>query len=111
SCSNVHLDAVEHDDSIVFMHHVKPGPASRSYGLQVAALAGVPRDMIELAKDKLVQLEQGKTEVPASPVVASSLSPSAVEMSLAEIDPDNLSPKEALECLYRLKELTGKKNR
>ena len=42
SCNNVHLDAVEHDDSIVFMHHVKPGPASRSYGLQVAALAGVP---------------------------------------------------------------------
>ncbi|NNF95507.1 MAG: DNA mismatch repair protein MutS, partial [Halobacteria archaeon] len=110
SCSNVHLDAVEHDDSIVFMHHVKPGPASRSYGLQVAALAGVPRNMIELAKSKLIELEQGKTDSPAPTVNASSPSPSAVEMSLAEIDPDNLSPKEALEWLYRLKELIRKKN-
>lgn len=110
SCRNVHLDAVEHDDSIVFMHHVKPGPASRSYGLQVAALAGVPRDMIELAKSKLIQLEQGKAEVPVATVDTPSLSPSAVENSLADIEPDNLSPKEALECLYQLKELLRKKN-
>jgi len=109
SCSNVHLDAVEHDDSIVFMHHVKPGPANRSYGLQVAALAGVPRDMIELAKSKLIQLEQGKAEAPASTVAEPSLSSSAVEMSLADIDPDSLSPKEALEYVYRLKELIAKK--
>ena len=110
SCRNVHLDAVEHDDSIVFMHHVKPGPASRSYGLQVAALAGVPRDMIELAKSKLIQLEQGKAEVPVTTVDTPSLPPSAIENSLADIEPDNLSPKEALECLYQLKELLRKKN-
>jgi DNA mismatch repair protein MutS len=110
SCRNVHLDAVEHDDSIVFMHHVKPGPASRSYGLQVAALAGVPRDMIELAKSKLIQLEQGKAEAPASTAAEPSLSSSsAVEMSLADIDPDSLSPKEALEYVYRLKELIAQK--
>ncbi len=110
SCRNVHLDAVEHDDNIVFMHQVKPGPASRSYGLQVAALAGVPRDMIELAKSKLMQLEQGKTG-PATPTVGeTSQSPSALEESLADIEPDNLSPREALECLYQLKELLRKKN-
>ena len=110
SCVNVHLDAVEHDDSIVFMHHVKPGPASRSYGLQVAALAGVPRNMIELAKHKLLQLEQGKTEVPATTVETPDVSPSAVEQVLADIDPDNLSPKDALEYLYQLKEILAKKN-
>jgi DNA mismatch repair protein MutS len=110
SCVNVHLDAVEHDDSIVFMHHVKPGPASRSYGLQVAALAGVPRDMIELAKRKLLQLEQGKSEIPAATVETPGVSPSALEQALAEIDPDSLSPRDALEYLYQLKEILAKQN-
>ena len=110
SCSNVHLDAMEHDDSIVFMHHVKAGPASRSYGLQVAALAGVPREMIELAKCKLTQLEQGNNDRAIPAVDESSLPPSAVEKSLADIDPDSLSPRDALQCLYQLKELLPKKN-
>ena len=108
SCRNVHLDAVEHNDSIVFMHHVKPGPASRSYGLQVAALAGVPRDMIALANSKLIQLEQGKTDLASTTADKSTPPPSSVEKSLADIDPDNLSPKQALEYLYQLKKLLGK---
>jgi DNA mismatch repair protein MutS len=110
NCSNVHLDAVEHDDSIVFMHQVKPGPASRSYGLQVAALAGVPRDMIDLAKSKLIQLEQGKPEVAARKIDEPSLPLSTVGKLLADIDPDSLSPKQALEYLYQLKEALHKKN-
>ena len=66
--------------------------------------------MIELAKSKLIQLEQGKAEVPITTVDTPGLSPSAVENSLANIQPDNLSPKQALECLYQLKELLRKKN-
>ncbi|EEV24847.1 DNA mismatch repair protein MutS [Actinobacillus minor 202] len=121
--ANVHLDAREHNDTIVFMHSVQEGAASKSYGLAVAALAGVPKAVIQLAKQRLAHLEtiseqtkvgaenpqadllfsgdlQNSTEIP--PLVAVE---SEVEKALAEVDPDELTPKQALEVLYRLKGL------
>lgn len=109
---NVHLDAVEHDDSIVFMHAVKEGPANQSYGLQVAALAGVPRGVIDAAKQRLYQLENtaantpppGKTAPEPQLGLFEAQSHPATEQ-LREIDPDDLTPRQALEALYRLKQL------
>lgn len=113
--SNLHLDAVEHDDTIRFMHTVEPGAASKSYGLQVAQLAGVPKAVIGAAKLRLKQLEQSakasgspgnntQTEIAAT---QQSLfvqpEPSAVELALAGIDPDDLTPKQALALIYELK--------
>lgn len=112
--ANVHLDAVEHGDSIAFMHAVQEGAASKSYGLAVAGLAGVPKSVIKNARAKLTQLEQLSLngEKPSqSPAVdiANQLSlipePSEVEQALANIDPDDLTPRQALEELYRLKKL------
>lgn len=112
--ANVHLDAVEHGDSIAFMHAVQEGAASKSYGLAVAGLAGVPKSVIKNARAKLTQLEQLSLngERPSqSPAVdiANQLSlipePSEVEQALANIDPDDLTPRQALEELYRLKKL------
>ncbi|OIQ22625.1 DNA mismatch repair protein MutS [uncultured Vibrio sp.] len=111
--ANVHLDAVEHGDSIAFMHAVQEGAASKSYGLAVAGLAGVPKSVIKNARNKLTQLEQlGNTveQAKSSAVdVANQLSlipePSEVESALAGIDPDDLTPRQALEALYRLKKM------
>ncbi len=111
--ANVHLDAVEHGDSIAFMHAVQEGAASKSYGLAVAGLAGVPKAVIKNARQKLTQLEQiGQNPTRAeSPQVdiANQLSlipePSEVEEALAQINPDDLTPRQALEELYRLKQL------
>ncbi|RTZ14361.1 DNA mismatch repair protein MutS [Vibrio aquaticus] len=112
--ANVHLDAVEHGDSIAFMHAVQEGAASKSYGLAVAGLAGVPKSVIKNARAKLTQLEQiGQSETsptPSSAVdIANQLSlipePSEVEEALSNIDPDDLTPRQALEELYRLKKL------
>ncbi|WP_162063464.1 DNA mismatch repair protein MutS [Vibrio taketomensis] len=113
--ANVHLDAVEHGDSIAFMHAVQEGAASKSYGLAVAGLAGVPKAVIKQARAKLSQLEllSHATDVtaPRSSAVdiANQLSlipePSEVEEALANIDPDDLTPRQALEELYRLKKL------
>lgn len=111
--ANVHLDAVEHGDSIAFMHAVQEGAASKSYGLAVAGLAGVPKAVIKNARQKLTQLEQlGQKPAKAdSPQVdiANQLSlipePSEVEEALAQINPDDLTPRQALEELYRLKQL------
>ncbi|MFB9215576.1 DNA mismatch repair protein MutS [Vibrio sinaloensis] len=112
--ANVHLDAVEHGDSIAFMHAVQEGAASKSYGLAVAGLAGVPKSVIKNARAKLTQLELiGQNESPSAsgPAVdiANQLSlipePSEVEEALANIDPDDLTPRQALEELYRLKKL------
>ena len=110
--ANVHLDAVEHKDKIVFLHAVEDGPASQSYGIQVAQLAGVPAVVVRAAKKHLAKLEeeaashspQGdlfaantkKPEAPAHPALE----------ALREADPDALSPKEALDLLYRLKGLS-----
>ncbi|MDQ2108103.1 MULTISPECIES: DNA mismatch repair protein MutS [Vibrio] len=108
--ANVHLDAVEHGENIAFMHAVQEGAASKSYGLAVASLAGVPKAVITNAKNKLAQLEQQRetTKKPsASLAITDQMSlipePSEVEQLLAGIDPDELTPRQALEALYRLK--------
>ncbi|UGB37301.1 DNA mismatch repair protein MutS [Frateuria soli] len=119
SIANVHLDAVEHHhkergDQLVFMHAVKEGPANRSFGLQVAALAGLPKSVIADAHRTLAELERGTHGHPAAaappPAASPQLGlfaeqPSAVEQALKDIDPDAMSPREALEALYRLKTL------
>jgi len=110
--ANVHLDAVEHKDSIVFLHAVEEGPASQSYGLQVAALAGVPKAVIRQAKRYLQLLEdaslardnQGDLFMNATPAVAEPATDPLRE-ALSQANPDELSPREALELLYRLKRL------
>jgi DNA mismatch repair protein MutS len=111
--TNIHLDAVEHDDSIRFMHTVAPGAASKSYGLQVAQLAGVPKVVISAAKKKLHELESVKSvthhrQAPHTRQVELPLTnePSAIENMLADLDPDELSPKQALEYLYNLKKIS-----
>jgi len=120
---NVHLDATEHGDSLVFLHAVKPGPASRSYGLQVARLAGVPREVIAAARRYLATLERrdhdlrppgpqaellfaGPVASPAAPVTADAAA-ARFAAELAALDPDALTPREALDALYRLKSLRG----
>ncbi|EDQ01244.1 DNA mismatch repair protein MutS [Shewanella benthica] len=107
---NVHLDAIEHGDTIVFMHAVQEGAASKSYGLQVAALAGVPARVIAAAKHKLHHLEsrdsKGITqESPQQARVFPEPQISPVEEALQSINPDELSPKQALDILYKLKRL------
>src|SRR5690606_5173727 len=117
---NLHLDATEHGDELVFLHAVREGPANRSYGLAVAKLAGVPREVIGAARGYLATLEaqrdappagraQGELFAPATPPVKAAVraapapKPSAVERKLAAIDPDGLSPREALQKLYELR--------
>ena len=108
---NVHLEAMEHGDKIVFLHAVKEGPASQSYGLQVASLAGVPRSVIENAKNKLQQLEnnayieqQHESGTNQLDLFSAKECHPAVCL-VEEINPDELSPRQALEMLYRLKGL------
>ena len=112
--ANVHLDAVEHKDSVVFLHAVEEGPASQSYGLQVAALAGVPKAVIQRARRILQSLEEqslargGQVDLFGAPAAgeAEPEPPSdALRDALAQVNPDALSPREALELLYRLKTL------
>jgi DNA mismatch repair protein MutS len=110
--ANVHLDAVEHKDSIVFLHAVAEGPASQSYGLQVAALAGVPKAVIRQAKRYLQMLEDAsvtrgsQTDLFAKTEAAEpEPQADALREALQKVNPDELSPREALELLYRLKKL------
>jgi DNA mismatch repair protein MutS len=113
ACINVHLDATEHADGIIFLHAVKEGPADRSYGLQVAQLAGVPREVIAHARQFLLELEnQRDTRRPAGPqgellLTAPSTDDTAgaLAAAVAALNPDSMSPKTALEALYRLREL------
>ncbi len=105
---NVHLDATEHADALVFLHAVQPGPASRSFGLQVAQLAGVPREVIANARQYLRQLEDShQRSAVSAPAAAASVAAPVAEPEalkrLREIQPDQLSPREALEALYDLK--------
>jgi DNA mismatch repair protein MutS len=114
--ANVHLDAIEYGEELVFMHAVKDGPANRSFGLQVGALAGLPKPVIAQARRILDALERkhaadaGPSSIGA-PVASPQLTlfapaqPSAAEHALRDLDPDAMSPKEALEALYRLKSL------
>jgi DNA mismatch repair protein MutS len=111
-CANVHLDATEHADSLVFLHAVRDGPANRSFGLQVAQLAGVPRDVIGAARRYLAQLEAGsltQLRVAAGPQVDLPLftapPPDELQRRLAAIEPDELTPRRALELLYELRQL------
>ncbi len=114
--ANVHLDAVEHGDSIVFLHAVTEGPANQSYGLQVAALAGVPREIIQRARTRLRELEQSAQQHAEQQVNQLPLfgldadkenQDSAILEELQALEPDDLSPKQALEQLYRLKKLSA----
>jgi DNA mismatch repair protein MutS len=108
ACANVHLDAVEHGEHIVFMYAVKDGPASQSYGLQVAALAGVPRAVIERARHKLVELENNAVHAhePARQLgLFDAAPPHPLVRAVAETDPDAMTPRDALALLYRLRAL------
>jgi len=105
---NVHLDATEHGDSIIFMHKVLPGPASQSYGLQVAKLAGVPLNVINDAHIKLQQLEvddgsskPSKSIAPLQTDLFSSL-PHAVESLLQNNNADDMTPRQALDLVYQM---------
>jgi DNA mismatch repair protein MutS len=111
---NVHLDAVEHKDRIVFLHSVEEGPANQSYGLQVAQLAGVPAAVIRSARKHLADLEaaaaahapQGDLfSTPAATADAPATEPHPAVDALRDCDPDALTPRDALDLLYRLREL------
>ncbi|MBI3478925.1 MAG: DNA mismatch repair protein MutS [Nitrosomonadales bacterium] len=109
--SNVHLAAIEHQHSIVFLHSVNEGAASQSYGLQVAALAGVPNSVIRSAKKQLVRLEQNSAaQNPQGDLFANvAQAPEPEEHPLVsamrDVQPDDMSPKAALEKIYQLKKL------
>ena len=128
--TNVHLNATEHNDNIVFLHKVQEGPASKSYGLQVAKLAGIPAEVLRQAQAQLELLEQGvhpehSTQAILQPIAApdqvltaqaesplqsglfDALPNPALE-ALKKINPDSLSPREALDQLYKLKEILRK---
>jgi DNA mismatch repair protein MutS len=116
-CANVHFDAVEHKDGIVFLHEVAEGPADRSYGLQVAKLAGVPADAIRQARSYLARIDRFSVrrdahgdlfagDAATEPATSSAVSP-ALER-LAALDPDALSPRDAHAALYELKRLLDK---
>jgi DNA mismatch repair protein MutS len=131
-CANVHLDATEHGDGIVFLHAVKEGPANRSYGLQVAQLAGVPVGVIGEARRYLEHLESerdrqraaaagpgdatgAQSELPLfalapqpPPVGRKASRADALHAALRAVNPDELSPKQALELLYRLRPLADR---
>ena len=116
--ANVHLDAVEHAEQIVFLHTVKDGPASRSYGIQVAALAGVPEQVLEQSRKLLQQLEAGDSQFVAAPTKSQQqidMFASNHESPLAEalqgIKPDDLTPRQALDLLYTLKNLASEESR
>jgi DNA mismatch repair protein MutS len=109
---NVHVGAVESGEQIVFLHQIEAGPASRSYGVQVARLAGMPAALVRQARHTLEALEAlqhaGDAQVDLfapAPAGPASRQPSAVDAALSEIDPDSLTPREALDALYRLKNL------
>jgi DNA mismatch repair protein MutS len=111
ACRNVHLDATEHEGRLVFLHAVKPGPANQSYGLQVAALAGVPGHVVQRARDYLAALESHQQALTQSPQAQLPLGPAAepradeLRDALEELDPDSMTPRQALEALYKLKDL------
>lgn len=117
---NVHLDAVEHGDKIVFLYSVKTGPASQSYGLQVARLAGVPDNVIEESRNKMAELESQHVESGSghgAPDPQASLLPDtrpeeqAVMARLKAAVPDDLTPRQALELFYDLYKILGMKKR
>jgi DNA mismatch repair protein MutS len=123
SVFNVHVEAVEHGDKLVFLHSVKEGPANQSYGLQVAALAGIPKSVTAQARRYLTELERERDALRNSasaqaelrlftPSTTGAPAPapppppkSAALEALRALDPNSLSPREALDCLFRLQQL------
>ena len=109
---NVHVSATESGRDIVFLHDIQAGPASKSYGVQVARLAGMPAAVLRQARHVLDALEQQATQTHAqvdlfaAPTAVENIAVSALDTALAAINPDQLSPREALEALYHLKKLT-----
>jgi DNA mismatch repair protein MutS len=115
--ANVHVEAVEHGERLVFLHSVKDGPANQSYGLQVAALAGIPKSVTTQARRYLTELErerdalrsynspQGELPLFAAPPTPPPLPESAALKALRAADPEVLSPRDALDLLFRLKAL------
>ena len=118
--TNVHLDAAEHAGDVVFLHVVREGPASQSYGVQVAKLAGVPDAVLASARERLAQLESGHgpdnprqgslfAPVPPRSPPASAPPPDAVRERLAEVEPEDLTPRAALDLIFELKALSGRR--
>ena len=113
--ANVHVEAVEHGDRLVFLHSVKEGPANQSYGLQVAALAGIPKSVTAQARRYLTELERERDalrshsspqgELPLFAPASAPVQQSAALEALRAADPDTLSPRDALDLLFRLKNL------
>ena len=127
--ANVHLDATEHRDGLIFLHAVKDGPANRSYGLAVAQLAGVPREVIAAAREYLLALEKGGTQraevhnprsrgranadhtpqaqLPLEPPAALPVDPRLLELEAAvkAVSADDLTPRAALDLVYKLRSL------
>ena len=107
--ANVRMDAVEHEEKVVFLHAVREGPANQSFGLAVALLAGVPREVVNRARARLAELtarhaglvDSGQTPLPLAPPP-----PPALQL-LRSVDPDTLTPRAALELVYRLHDLLG----
>ncbi|MDP3356102.1 MAG: DNA mismatch repair protein MutS [Polaromonas sp.] len=113
AAANVHVSAVESGADIVFLHHIEPGPASKSYGIAVAKLAGVPAAVVSHARHALAALETQQTstraqvDLFAAPPPQAEPDATAVEKALQQIDPDTLSPREALDALYQLKKIAA----
>ena len=111
---NVHVSAAESGRDIVFLHEIQAGPASKSYGIQVARLAGMPLAVLNQARHTLEALEnhasasQAQVDLFAAPVAQAEVPASAVDQALADINPDVLSPREALDALYGLKKLAAR---
>ena len=109
---NVHVSAAESGNDIVFLHEIQSGPASRSHGIQVARLAGVPNGVLQHARHALQALEQqsqsqrSQVDLFTPPPEPLDVGPTPLESKLAQLDPDTLSPREALDALYQLKKLT-----
>jgi DNA mismatch repair protein MutS len=114
---NCHVGAVESGDSIVFLHEIQPGPASRSYGVQVARLAGMPASLVRQARATLEALEakadEGRAQIdlfapPPAATMATAVTEatSALHLAMDDVDPDTLSPREALALVYQLKSLS-----
>jgi DNA mismatch repair protein MutS len=114
TAANIHLTATEHQDNIIFLHNIQQGPASQSYGLQVAKLAGIPQRVLQAAQEKLFELEQNELQaevaktttekqIPQQNELLFTPPPSEIELRLDAINPDDLTAKQALDLLYELK--------
>jgi DNA mismatch repair protein MutS len=110
--ANVHLDAVEHKDRIVFLHRLEPGPADKSYGIHVAHLAGIPKEVVRAARRHLAELESHLRPAGSQPdlfavpaAIAPTAEPHPALEALKALEPDTLSPREALDALYRIRNL------